>query len=170
MSERREPMSDAERAARHQADIDNDQRRGGTIKRGLKKAALWSSIGLVGAGGGSEVLKSMDGKPLGSFAGTHKSGPRHPGETPPPEVGEPAPSATESRSASEPALQSGEVDVSEEGVTGYVNMDGGDPEAMTTVDGSQVGSLSTDGSESDTGGISAEAEPDTGGISPDSTS
>jgi hypothetical protein len=108
-----EPVrDDEETASRHRRDVSVDRRRKGALKRGVKKVGVWTGIGIVGAAAGHEILQNMDGKPLGSFAGAPKSGPRVPGVetgTPAPEAGSPGPDEG--------------VDVSQPGTTGTVEFD-----------------------------------------------
>ncbi|HEY8108511.1 MAG TPA: hypothetical protein VIF43_00660 [Patescibacteria group bacterium] len=158
-----EVLSDSERT--HRRDVQKDARRKRTLKDGAKRAAKIAGIGIptaaIGTAIGAEVLQSMDGKPLGSFAGTEKTArpfPKPPQSERDRQMGEAIARAQASVEAGEPAPQSGTVDVSEAGVTGYVDFSGGDPEDVTTVDGSQMG------------GLPAEQDPDTGGLPSDSTS
>ncbi|MDP4000013.1 MAG: hypothetical protein Q8Q11_01080 [bacterium] len=150
-------MSDEGRSMRHSEDRRKDDRRKGTLRRAGEKTAASLAVGGALFGAGELALHAMDGKPLGRTprapeAKIKEQEAQH-RKAEQAKVHDAIAKAKADAEAGTPVASSGVIDVSEDGVNGYVDLNSPNPEDTTRVT-----------MQPETGGLPAESQSETGGL------
>ena len=153
-------MSDEGRSMRHSDDRRKDARRKGTLRRAGEKTAASLAVGGALFGAGEVALHAMDGKSLGRTARAPeakiKEQEAQHRQAEQAKIHDAIAKARADAEAGATASQSGVIEVSEAGTTGYIDLDNPNPEDTTGVT-----------KPVETGGVPAERDPGTGGVDTD---